>query len=353
MQTGRDIRGFFRPATERVRTNGESTGEVSRTTLAPPQCILTTACRFPDSSAHSASCDTAKASALEQKPINTTTTAARTQPPSSALSRQSPPIPNSQSSITSAASKKTILNGKSVVLDSDSDSDLEDYELDWGLPSLDSKMPVETRAQATAARSPPTKSSIYLQQKRKPRWKTPVAPNRANAVVTRLIDQVKREDEAARQVAEYKAILEKPLETAPDAEGAIDQEDLANILDDDEEGGRRKRLLLAMKRTNATDSDRVFHFLKKPAKRPSKRSSSFPTRSISSSAMRNCFKGNWRNAMMPEFPVNMVQMHFPLNRRSCLALQSKFSKIRNCLKKFRDGSLTKACALSSLPLYIF
>lgn len=261
-------------------------------------CVLTVACGFPDDSARQALCDKVKASALEPKPkpINTASASVRPPPPpSTVLSRQSPPVPNSQSSINSAASKKAVQHGKSVVLNSDSESDLEGYELDWGIPST--KMPVETRAQALA-NSPPSKSSLYLQQNRANRWKPPVTTNSSKAALSKLVEQAKRGAEMDRQVAEWKAMLEKPLETTVDAHAAIGQDLVVNIVGDDEEGGRSKRLLLAMQRTNATDTDGGFHFLKKVAKQPSRRSPSFPTSSLPNSGLRACFKGSLRDAVM-------------------------------------------------------
>ncbi|KAJ4369077.1 hypothetical protein N0V83_006160 [Neocucurbitaria cava] len=159
-----------------------------------------------------------------------------------------PPQP-SQNSANSGASKRVVSNGEHVVLNSDSDSDsLPD--LDWGEPKSSIKVPISTAPIKRASED--CEGDLRRPAKREKGGKRSF---------NRLVETAQRNMETERRIVERKADLDKSLEEPARAEATINEDVLGQVVpDDDDDPDKAHRLFLAMQRTNATQSESVFHF---------------------------------------------------------------------------------------------
>ncbi|KAF2655485.1 hypothetical protein K491DRAFT_778675 [Lophiostoma macrostomum CBS 122681] len=167
----------------------------------------------------------------------------------------------SQSSTTSGGSKKTIVNGEHVVLNSDSDSD-ELEEIDFGVrqPSSPRMASNDSPPTLTQHNVPSLRSHLRVQDDglRKP-------PNKykfARPTLSGLVEAARRDAENERRIAAEKAELDRVAEEVPADDEAMSKEALAEVVEENEEGDKAQRLYLAMQRTNALDLSCTFHFFR-------------------------------------------------------------------------------------------
>lgn len=99
--------------------------------------------------------------------------------------------------------------------------------------------------------------------------------------------------EAEREIAEVKADLDKPLVEERQPVGIqISEETLADAVHDDEDPDKVRRLYQAMQRTNALQSESVFHFFDEEKTTSTKNTSPFPMRSIPDHRWTSNFQGS-------------------------------------------------------------
>ncbi|KAF1916826.1 hypothetical protein BDU57DRAFT_539079 [Ampelomyces quisqualis] len=176
-----------------------------------------------------------------------TVTSARTS--SHTISPDAQPPSTSQTSVTSATSKRVISNGEQVVRDSDSDSDSL-KELDFGGTNVTFKTTLApiTRSKRTTdydddgLRRPERRVRSKKQQ------------------YDKVIQAAQRSRELERIITEHKVNLENDMEETATSELVINEDALGQAVQDDDDPDRAHRLLLAMQRTDATHVDSVFHF---------------------------------------------------------------------------------------------
>jgi hypothetical protein len=152
-------------------------------------------------------------------------------------------------------------------------------ELDFGLTHLPTQKRTSEGPMALRTSTPATRS--YLPKKDEDLRKPPVkSTNAAKQSLSRLVKEAQRDAETAQRLAAIKADLEKPIEITS-LKDQIDESTLAGVVRDDEEGeDKAKRLYLAMQRTNALDSECVFHFFRGSSSTKDPRRMSFPGQSL-------------------------------------------------------------------------
>lgn len=160
------------------------------------------------------------------------------------------PLPTSQTSANSGASKRIVSKGEQVVLNSDSDTDsLPD--LDWGQPTTSLKTV-----------TPPTRSKRTTETDDDGLRK----PERKRESKKRPFDQVletaQKNRELEQRIIEHKADFDKVVEEAPSTEFRFDEDALGKAIEDDDDPDKAHRLFLALQRTNATQEEKVYHFFR-------------------------------------------------------------------------------------------
>lgn len=161
-----------------------------------------------------------------------------------------PPAP-SQSSTNSGASKRVISNGQDVVLNSDSDSD--------SLPDLDFGEPKKhvVRVHTPIGRPKRILGRDADDDLRKP--VTKVNPNKRS--FNRLIETAESNLATERRIQEHKATFVKVEQSPRKAVITLDESLLSQAVDDDEDAEEKaRRLLLAIQRTNAAQTEELYHF---------------------------------------------------------------------------------------------
>jgi hypothetical protein len=173
-----------------------------------------------------------------------------------------------------------------MVLNSDSDSDLELLEeLDFGL----SKSTPQTKKPEIAV-SPVTRSSVKRRDDGLP--KPPKEVKSGTGAFSKLIRSLQEDAAAEKDMDLWKSVLEEdPTEPTGPAESTIDENLIEGVVDDKEGESKAKRLYMAMQRTNALDSDCVFHFFGETPDTESSASKPFPFDSLPSHGWASCFNG--------------------------------------------------------------
>jgi hypothetical protein len=171
-------------------------------------------------------------------------------PPASTTNTENLPPPTSQTSANSGVSKRVVSsNGEQVVLNSDSDND--------SLPELDWGEPVPAWKPATPATRPKRtfqdEGDEGDDELRKPQKKTKSKESDL------LAQTVQEHAETERLIREHKAALESELEDSAPA-FVFNEDALGQVVQDEHDPDKAHRLYLAMQRTNATQTEYVFHF---------------------------------------------------------------------------------------------
>ena len=188
----------------------------------------------------------------------------------SATQSHTTPPNASQSSSNASFSKKVTVNGKPVVLNSDSDTDSDELE------ELTIHRRVSPRKKTPARND---LSSRIIINTRSNRWRgddlhLPTRklqlPKRS---LNRLGEELRRDAAAAARFAAAKAELEVDVEHDIGLDTA--QDDLMETMEDD---GERRRLHLAMKRTYSSNTDYTFQLFNKTPK--ISRNAPFPTKCL-------------------------------------------------------------------------
>jgi hypothetical protein len=188
------------------------------------------------------------------------------------------------------------VNGEQMVLDSDSDSDSDVLvELDFGpISSSRKKIQLSPGAEENT-RENMTQSNLsgHDSELRKPSN----SKTSAKISLKGLVQSAQRDAEAERDILAGKADLDQPLEEeGPLPEADIDEDALAGVLDDDEGVGKAKRLYLAMQRTNAFQTNCVYHFFSNRSNISSPRRSPFPIQAFPEHRWVSIFQG-WCNLL--------------------------------------------------------
>jgi hypothetical protein len=195
-----------------------------------------------------------------------------------ATSPDAQPPPASQTSVNSGASKRVISNGEQVVLNSDSDDDSLP-ELDWG------PLTANVKTAVPITRSKRTTTDVDDDGLRKPERRT----KSKKLPFDHVVETAQKNKELERIIAEHKADLAKKVEEAPASDFVLDEDTLGQAVQDDDPE-QAHRLLLAMKRTNATHVESVFHFFNEPpGRRPVK--SKFPVNCLPAHRWTSSFRG--------------------------------------------------------------
>lgn len=200
------------------------------------------------------------------------------------------------------------------MLDSDSDSDLELLEeLDFGLskkePQKDpKKKEQEESLAARKSREVPGPRS-YIRSKDDGLRKPPKSvPTSNNGAFRNLVQSLQKDNEVELKLAEWKALLEEKLEEESDssdkAASTIDESLLAGVVNDDAGEEKAKRLYLAMQRTNALESDCVFHFFGDAPKCGSTRRTTFPSHILPRQGWTSCFDGKMSRSISARVIAN-------------------------------------------------
>ena len=159
-----------------------------------------------------------------------------------------PPTP-SQNSANSGVSKRTVSNGEQVVLNSDSDTDSL-LDIDWGESRTSFKVAAPT---ARLKRTADGDDDVL----RKPEKKGKSGKQSFDI----LVQTAQQDMEIERKIQERKADLDKSIEEPKSSNITISEDSLGQIVEeDDDDPTRAHRLFLAMQRTDATQTDSVFHF---------------------------------------------------------------------------------------------
>ncbi|KAF2281612.1 uncharacterized protein EI97DRAFT_454779 [Westerdykella ornata] len=262
----RDIRSFFKPA------------ERPSERLTPPRATTPTTVRvWPSPRLPTRQRDAPSGS-------GTATATANPIPPNR-------PPTNSQSSANSTASKKALLNGNIVILNSDSDSEPDLFEeLDFGLSKPPpQKVTLNSHGNPEHRHGAYSTPSVLL--KKDDELKKPPKPTQTSvSTLNRLVKEAQKSAEEEQRMKSLWADLEKPVESTIEEQLAIDEDVLAGIVHDDDDGDdKAKRLYLAMQRTNALDTDCVFHLFG-DSKREATRSMKFPAHALSSCGWTACLE---------------------------------------------------------------
>ena len=149
-------------------------------------------------------------------------------------------------------SKRIVSNGQQIVLDSDSEDDsLPD--LDWGglnPETANTTQPVVDRFQ------PSTFPENAADDLRRPSKKGRTGKKLSSLVV----DTALKHAEVERRIQQHKADLERLSEEPTFNQDDISEARLEQAIQDDEDPEKAHRLYLAMQRTNATQTVRVYRF---------------------------------------------------------------------------------------------
>ena len=169
------------------------------------------------------------------------------------------PPNNSQSSTnsTSTASngtKRVVSNGEPVVLNSDTDTDSD------GLAELEIDFIKSSKGFRGTKTAPANNSAPCIELLENGLRRPSDKPRQPKPSLQKYVKDVKDRAEKERNVADWKAELEKPIEETPPPDPDITEEALAGQIDGDGDGDTAKRLLLAMQRTESMDMKCVFHF---------------------------------------------------------------------------------------------
>jgi hypothetical protein len=142
-------------------------------------------------------------------------------------------------------------NGKAVVLDTDSDSDLSEIPaLDFGEGTKDIP-PVKTATPIRRSKRTSEKDDDTLRKPQK-RGKS--------KQFDLLVETAQRNIEIEKAIQAHKADLEKDLGASAAAGFTFTEQVLGQAVRDDDDPDQARRLFLAMQRTNATQTESVFHF---------------------------------------------------------------------------------------------
>ena len=169
-------------------------------------------------------------------------------PPASTTNAENQPPPTSQTSANSGVSKRVVSStGEQVVLNSDSDND--------SLPELDWGEPVPAWRPATPASRPKrTFQDVGEDELQKPQKKL---KGKESDLLARVVQE---HAETERLILEHKAGLETELDDSAKSAFVFNEEALGQVVHDEDDPDKAHRLYLAMQRTNATQTEHVFHF---------------------------------------------------------------------------------------------
>ncbi|PVH99246.1 hypothetical protein DM02DRAFT_656590 [Periconia macrospinosa] len=240
-----------------------------------------------------------------------TTNSTNTNPPRNTTSNN-PSFTTSQSSAHSGStSKRVVSNGEDVVLNSDSDSDSLP-ELDWNISSK----PLNVQK---------PKPTIYENDLRKP----PEQRKKNGKAFINFFQDAQRIAQSERQIAEVKADLEKPAVEEPlSTRFDINEDTLENIIRDDDDPDKAKKLLQAMRRTNALQTDSVFHLWRRDWADDVMSSRPFPIDSLPNHQWTSIFEetSSRNQAFASGFALQIFRMqHLPIELASWMIDQSTSS----------------------------
>lgn len=178
-----------------------------------------------------------------------------------------------------------------MVLDSNSDSDSDVLEeFDFGItnprPQKQTNSGPETLEKSHSTRALRSSLKINDNGLRLPSSKKQVTKTSLSGLVQKAL----KDAEAEQRIAAGKADLEKPVEEGTQQGSGITEEALAGVVEENEDGTKAKKLYAAMQRTNAQDTECVFHFFGEDlGAKP--RASPFPAKSLPEHGWVANFKG--------------------------------------------------------------
>lgn len=223
-----------------------------------------------------------------------------------------------------------------MILNSDSDSDSD---------------PLEELVFSIKKRSPPTKtsggkapvSSLHARPIRTYRYgmddelrKPPPKSKNTKPSLSRLVEAAQKHAAAEQKMAELKADLEKPLEVPVVENGAIDEDTLAGVVNDEDGEDKAKRLYRAMQRTNALDTECIFHFFGNKPRKGTRRAP-FPLHSLPRHGWAANFEGANQASLLADQSANLSQTPGKETRYFYLDLLSRFLSTNLCQKSWRYG----------------
>lgn len=161
--------------------------------------------------------------------------------------------PTSQTSVNSHGSKRIVSHAEEVVLNTDSESELDleslpDLDFWENIPVIP---PVNTTTSLTRSKRISTDDGDTLCK----------PPKKAKSTqFDWLVETTQRNIEIERTIQADKAKLERDLKAPVAAAFTLNERVLGQAVQDNDDPDQARRLYLAMQRTNATQMESAFHF---------------------------------------------------------------------------------------------